>query len=262
MFRLSLSIDLRKQILFKFGYGQWAALCLSDSCIKHAETNFPPLDYFDWFTSVESQFFNLRRFFDALQKPDDTVTRVADLAQLPTFTFTAKLVVDLQPLLDHWEKNLHLKCSQCLAEHSVCTCLITDAECPKTDARRHSRFCSNCRVEMGGAHLLQLDFADIHGGSITVDFSPELMDVFLYPYPANKVSVCPAVYTDFIHTISWHVSRKNIKLPFIQSVVLRKANCLGEITYKFVSGPLQPLLDGNRLVSVFRWEIAIAIYII
>ena len=72
------------------------------------------------------------------------------------------------------------------------------------------------------------------------------MDVFLFPFQSSRVTSDPVVYTDFNQTLQWHESRAKLKLPFVQKLSIIKTEVDGKVLYKFLSGNLQPVLDGSR----------------
>lgn len=92
--------------------------------------------------------------------------------------------------------------------------------------------------------MLTLPFFDNDGHHITVEFTPELADVFFHPFSSSLVTSEQACHSDFIQTLTWHVQRLEIGLPFIQTVVLKKIHRAGCDKYLFVSGPLKPIADG------------------
>ena len=239
---------MRKQILFNFSHGQWAISLANTEEILHSAVNFPHLEKFEWFEIVRSNFFILKEYFDTLIKPKNTVSDITDIVSAPSRMMSARLGVNLTPLLKLWKSSLLLSCSECKTQQFKCPCLVTGVECVSENIERHSRECSICGLQMEGAHVLELDFFDQQNKTIKVEFSPELMDCFLSGFSALTV-LTKVNYVDFIQTLSWHAERYAIGCPFIQSIILRKVISSSGERYIYISGVLRPTANGDRCVS-------------
>ena len=228
--------DFENLIVFKFCWGQWAMQGLQDDAIHHSPANFPPLEEYEWFQTISSEFRNHRDFFKSLHQPESTVSDVQGIYDRPPSTFSAKLSVKLRPLQSIWTDAIRLKCPIC-ENISIAS---------KSEHGFETSTCRECLVTLKGAHLLKLTFADKQGLEIEVDFTDETINVFFNKFTSSLIVQDASVYEDFLQTISWHVRREEIGRPFIQDVVLRKTVVHECAKYSYVSGLLKPVADGHR----------------
>ena len=227
--------------------GQWAVSLVNQTEIIHSSVNFPPLEKFDWFETVKANFSILKEYFETLTKPSTAVTSVDDILKAPSSMLSARLGVDLAPLLKLWKSSLLLCCPECNTQQLKCPCLVTEVDCKSTDSERHSRACNDCDEQLEGAHVQHLDFFDIASKAIKVEFSPELINCFLSDFAAHTI-LSKLKYTDYIKTLEWHTERAIIGRPFIQSIVLKKVKQSDGDRYIYISGQLQPTANGDRYV--------------
>lgn len=245
MINPNLFTELRKQILFNFSRGQWAASLANSEEIIHSPVNFPHLDKFEWFEIVRSNFGILREFFENLTKPKSIVSNIDEILSAPSSMFSARLGVDVTPLLKLWKTSLLLACPECKIKQYKCPCLISETDCVSVNTERHTKSCAHCNEEMVVAHLLELNFFDVQNRNVKVEFTPELMDCFLSEFSARSI-LSKVVFCDFIQTIKWHAERSAIGRPFIQNIVLKKIQSHGADRFVYISGLLQPIANGDK----------------
>ena len=231
-------------ITFKFSWGQWAIQRLQDETILYSPVNYPPIQELPFFDKVLQEFKDHRDFFRVLNRPEATISNVQQIHDLPLSTFSATLRLQTEDL-EIWTDSLRFRCPICENIVWTCNCVLVNEDCSSLATKVHSTICPECDVNLTGAHLLNLTFADNTNEKIRVQFTAETIDNFM-SFPSKLVVSDPAVYTDFLNTVVWHTKRKRIGRPFLQAVVLRKFEEFGVAKFAFVSGALTPVADGQR----------------
>ena len=194
---------------------------------------------------MEDNFFLFKDFFEKTTRQQSSrLTNVACLEKSAPGIHSVRMAVDLQPLADFWDNSLMMECEPCNHQLGLCKCLLTSVKCGNSSLS-HCRFCPKCNHRLRGSHILQLDFCDIQGKKIRVDFETETMDVFLSPFHSSRVTSDRVVNNDFYQTLQWHVSRAILKQPFFQSISVLKKIVGTKTRYLFLAGELQPTLDAR-----------------
>ena len=96
--------ESKKQVVCNLQSTQWCAMYNGEDFVEHCEANCPPLNKYNWYEIILSNFYVLKEFFITLNKPNSTVDKIDDLLKMTPQMFTAKLVCDLTPLLNFLER--------------------------------------------------------------------------------------------------------------------------------------------------------------
>ena len=195
--------------------------------------------------SIRRNFLVLNEFFQSLGRKNN-ISTVNGVKALCDGTFTANLYCDLRPELAKWKDSLLMKCVACDKLVEVCPCqTFVNLRCTRSHGV-YPKECPSCQDLLYGTHILRISFADAVGETITVQFNEASANIFYDTFTIESIVTSYSKYSDFLHTLHWHVNQLNSGNPFLQNIVIKKISSLSSSTFLFVSGVLQPVADGSR----------------